>query len=90
MHVDHARVLLKIPLKYSISSIMGHIKGKGGLLIYEKWENVRHREFWCRGYYVNTVGKGARKIAEYIKNQLKENVESDQLTMGITQFTGNK
>ena len=70
--VDHVHMLLEIPLKYSVSSIMGYIKEKSSLLIYEKWGNAkyRYRKFWCRGYYVDTVGKNARKIEEYIKNQL--------------------
>lgn len=54
---------------------MGYLKGKSSLMIYEKWGNVkykfRNREFWCRGYYVDTVGKNKKRIEEYIKNQLK-------------------
>lgn len=92
--VDHVHMLLEIPPKYSVSSIMGYIKGKSSLLIYEKWGNAKYRyrkrEFWCRGYYVDTVGKNARKIEEYIKNQLKEDAESDQLTMDIDPFMGSK
>ena len=69
-------MFVEIPPKYSVSSIMGYLKGKSSLMIYEKFGNLkfkyRNREFWCRGYYVDTVGKNAKKIAEYIKNQLEE------------------
>ena len=68
-------MLVSIPPKYSVSSFMGYLKGKSSLMIYEKWGNVkykfRNREFWCRGYYVDTVGKNKKRIEEYIKNQLK-------------------
>ena len=67
-------MFVEIPPKYSVSSIMGYLKGKSSLMIYEKFGNLkfkyRNREFWFRGYYVDTVGKNAKKIAEYIKNQL--------------------
>ena len=73
---DHIHLLLEIPPKYSVSSIMGFLKGKSSLMIYEKWGNMkykyRNRQFWCRGYYVDTVGKNERVIATYIANQLKE------------------
>ena len=73
---DHIHMFVEIPPKYSVSSIMGYLKGKSSLMIYEKFGNLkfkyRNREFWCRGYYVDTVGKNAKKIAEYIKNQLEE------------------
>ena len=93
--VDHIHMLLEIPPKYSVSSIMGYLKGKSSLLIYEKWGNMRYkyrnREFWCRGYYVDTTGKNTKKIAEYIKNQLKEDAESSQLTMDMDDpFMGSK
>lgn len=69
-------MLVEIPPKMSVSSFMGFLKGKSSLMIYEKWENLkykyRNREFWCRGYYVDTVGKNAKKIQEYIQNQIKE------------------
>ena len=72
---DHIHMLVSIPPKYSVSSFMGYLKGKSSLMIYEKWGNVkykfRNREFWCRGYYVDTVGKNKKRIEEYIKNQLK-------------------
>ena len=72
---DHIHMLVSIPPKFSVASFMGYLKGKSSLMIYEKWGNVkyrfRNREFWCRGYYVDTVGKNAKRITEYIQNQLK-------------------
>ena len=91
---DHIHMLLEIPPKYSVSSIMGYLKGKSSLSIYERWGNAkfryRNREFWCKGYYVDTTGKNTRKIAEYIRNQLKEDAEQSQLTMDFDPFTGSK
>ena len=92
---DHVHMLLEIPPKMSVSSFMGYLKGKSSLMIYEKWGNVRYkyrnREFWCRGYYVDTVGKNAKRIEEYIQNQLKEDELAGQLTMdNINPFTGSK
>ena len=73
---DHVHMLLEIPPKMSVSGFMGYLKGKSSLMIYQKWGNMkfkyRNREFWCRGYYVDTAGKNTKKIAEYIQNQLKE------------------
>ena len=64
---------------------MGFLKGKSSLMIYEKWENMkfkyRNRQFWCQGYYVDTVGKNEKKIAEYISNQLKQDEMSEQLVL---------
>lgn len=82
---DHIHMLLKIPPKYSVSSFMGYLKGKSSLMIYEKWGNIKYkyrsREFWCRGYYVDTVGKNSKKIQEYIKNQLDEDKIAEQLEL---------
>ena len=73
---DHIHILVSIPPKISISSFMGYLKGKSSLMIFQKWGNMkfayRNREFWYRGYYVNTVGKNTKKIKEYIANQLKD------------------
>ena len=83
---DHVHMLLKIPPKTSVSSFMGYLKGKSSLMIYEKYPELkykyRNREFWCRGYYVDTVGKNAKKIEEYIRRQLEEDQAGEQLTMG--------
>ena len=69
----------------SVSSFMGFLKGKSSLMIYQKWGNMkfayRHREFWCKGYYVDTVGKNTAAIKAYIENQLKVDRETDQLTL---------
>ena len=82
---DHVHMLLEIPPKYSVSSVMGYLKGKSSLAIYERWGNAkfryRNREFWCKGYYVDTTGKNTQKITEYIRNQLKEDAEQSQLTL---------
>ena len=82
---DHVHMLLEIPPKMSVSGFMGYLKGKSSLMIYQKWGNMkfkyRNREFWCRGYYVDTVGKNTKKIAEYIQNQLKEDEIATQLSI---------
>jgi len=91
---DHVHMLVEIPSKYSVSSFMGFLKGKSSIMIYEKWGNMkykyRNREFWCRGYYVDTVGKNTAAIKEYIQNQLKEDLEYDQMSLVeyIDPFTG--
>ena len=92
---DHIHMLIEIPPKYSVSSVMGFLKGKSSLLIYSKWANMRYqyrnREFWCRGYYVDTVGKNTKKIKEYIANQLKEDQLSHQMTLeDFDPFMGSK
>jgi putative transposase len=92
---DHIHMLLEIPPKMSVSSFMGFLKGKSSLMIYEKWGNLkykyRNREFWCRGYYVDTAGKDAKKIKEYIQNQLKEDQLNGQLAIeDDSPFTGGK
>ena len=89
-------MLVSIPPKVAVSSFMGYLKGKSSVLIYEKFGELkykyRNREFWCRGYYVDTVGKNTKKIAEYIRNQLQEDIANDQLTLfeNIDPFTGEK
>ncbi len=74
--VDHVHMLVEIPPKMSISNFMGYLKGKSSLMIFEKWGNIkykyRNREFWCRAYYVDTVGRNKKVIEEYIKNQIQE------------------
>lgn len=83
--LEHVHMLVEIPPKISVASFMGFLKGKSSLLIYQKWANMkfkyRNREFWCRGYYVDTVGKNTAKIKEYIANQLKEDKEVEQMTI---------
>ena len=83
---DHIHMLVEIPPKYAVSSFMGYLKGKSSLMIYEKYPELkykyRNREFWCRGYYVDTAGKNAKKIEEYIRRQLEEDQAGEQLTMG--------
>lgn len=80
---DHIHMLLEIPPKMSVSSFVGYLKGKSSLMIYERWGNLkfkyRNREFWCKGYYVDTVGKNTIAIKEYIANQLAEDKLGEQL-----------
>ncbi len=82
---DHIHMLIKIPPKLSVASFVGFLKGKSSILIYQKFANMkfkyRNREFWCRGYYVDTAGKNDIKIKEYIANQLKEDKLMEQMTI---------
>ena len=82
---DHVHMLVEIPPKVSVSGFVGYLKGKSSLMIYEKYKSLqfkyRNREFWCRGYYVDTAGKNTARIAAYIQNQLKEDQYGEQLTM---------
>ena len=86
-------MLVEIPPKLAISSFMEFLKGKSSIMIYEKWGNLKYkyrgRQFWCRGYYVDTAGKNTKIIQEYIQNQLKQNQLSEQLTFDtIDPFKG--
>ena len=89
-------MLVSIPPKMSVSGFMGYLKGKSAMMIFQKWGNMkfayRNREFWCKGYYVDTAGKNTKKIKEYIADQLKRDAESDQLSMFDPRnpFTGSK
>ena len=91
---EHIHMLVSIPPKYSVSQIMGYLKGKSSLMIYEKYANLKYkygnRHFWCRGYYVSTVGRNRRAIEEYIRNQLQEDYTDDQLSIKefVDPFTG--
>ena len=91
---DHVHMLLNIPPKYSISQVMGYLKGKSSLMIYEKYANLKYkygnRHFWCRGYYVSTVGRNKNAIETYIRNQLQEDHAEEQLTIKeyVDPFTG--
>ena len=91
---DHVHMLVEIPPSMSVSYFVGYLKGKSTLMIFERHANLKYkygnRHFWCRGYYVDTVGKNAKKIEEYIANQLQEDLEYDQMTLKeyIDPFTG--
>ena len=91
---DHIHMLVSIPPKYGVSQIMGYLKGKSSLMIFEKYANMKYkygnRHFWCRGYYVSTVGRNRRAIEAYIRNQLQEDYAEDQLSIKeyIDPFTG--
>ncbi|HEM3462891.1 TPA: IS200/IS605 family transposase [Streptococcus suis] len=91
---DHIHMLVSIPPKMSVSSFMGYLKGKSSLMIFDKHANLKYRygnrKFWCRGYYVDTVGRNQKVIAEYIQNQLQEDRLADQLTLfeTVDPFTG--
>ena len=93
---DHIHLLVEIPPKMSISYFMGYLKGKSTLMIFERHANLKYkygnRHFWCRGYYVDTVGKNTKKNREYINNQLKEDWMADQISLSeyIDPFTGEK
>jgi putative transposase len=82
---DHIHMLISIPPKYSISQIMGYLKGKSSLMIFDKFANMKYkygnRHFWCKGYYVSTIGRNEKKIKEYIQNQLQEDLAQDQISM---------
>ncbi len=93
---DHIHMLVSIPPKYSVSQIMGYLKGKSSLMIFDRHANLKYkygnRQFWCKGYYVDTVGRNKKAIAEYIRNQLQEDIASDQITLKeyVDPFTGDK
>lgn len=82
---DHVHMLVSIPTKISVSQFMGYLKGKSSLMIFDRHANLKYkygnRQFWCKGYYVDTVGRNKKAIAEYIRNQLQEDKISDQLTI---------
>ena len=82
---DHVHMLVEIPPKMSVSGFVGYLKGKSSLMIYEQWGNLkfkyRNREFWCKGYYVDTVGRNEKAIKEYVRNQLQEDIAADQISI---------
>lgn len=82
---EHVHLLLSIPPKLSVSSFMGYLKGKSSLMIFQRFGNMkfayRNRKFWCRGYYVDTVGKNTKAIKEYIANQLEVDRKTEQLAL---------
>lgn len=91
---DYIHMLVSIPPKYSVSQFMGYLKGKSSLMIFEKYANLKYkygnRHFWCRGYYVSTVGKNRKAIEQYIRNQLQEDYTEDQMSIKeyVDPFTG--
>ena len=93
---DHIHMLVKIPPKYSIAEIVGYLKGKSALMIFDRHANLKYRygnrHFWCRGYYVDTVGKNEKKIAEYVREQLQDDIANDQISLKeyIDPFSGKK
>ena len=93
---DHIHMLVKIPPKYSVSEVVGYLKGKSSLMIFDRHAQMKYkygnRHFWCRGYYVDTVGKNTKKIQEYISTQLQEDIADDQISLKeyIDPFTGEK
>ena len=82
---DHIHLYVKIPPKYSVSEVMGYLKGKSSLMIFDRQANLRykygHRHFWCRGYYVDMVGRNEKAIQEYVRNQLQEDIAADQISL---------
>ena len=82
---DHIHLLVSIPPKISVSGFMGYLKGKSSLMIFDRHANLKYkygnRHFWCKGYYVDTVGKNKKVIAEYIRNQLQEDIANDQMSL---------
>ena len=93
---DHIHMLVSIPPSMSVSQFMGYLKGKSSLIIFDRHANLKYkygnRRFWCRGYYVDTVGRNRKVIAEYIRNQLVEDMAADKLVQGelFDPFTGEK
>ncbi len=91
---DHVHMLVKIPPKYSVSQILGYLKGKSSLMIFDRHANLKYkygnRHFWCRGYYVDTVGKKSKRIEEYVRNQLQDDITTDKISLKeyVDPFTG--
>ena len=93
---DHIHMLVEIPPNISVAQFMGYLKGKSSLMIFDRHANLKYkygnRHFWCRGYYVDTVGKNKKRIEEYIRNQLQDDIANDQLSLfeSVDPFTGKK
>ena len=93
---DHIHMLVSIPPKYSVAQVVGYLKGKSALMIFDKYANLKYRygnrHFWCRGYYVDTVGRNKKAIEEYIRSQLQEDIANDQISIKeyIDPVTGSK
>ena len=82
---DHIHLYVKIPPKYSVSEVMGYLEGKSSLMIFDRHANLKYkygnRHFWCRGYYVDVVGRNEKAIQEYVRNQLQEDIAADQISL---------
>ena len=93
---DHIHMLVCIPPSLSVAQFVGYLKGKSSLMIFDRHANLKYkygnRHFWCRGYYVDTVGRNEKVIEEYIKNQLQEDIAADQISFKeyLDPFTGDK
>ena len=93
---DHIHMLVSIPPNLSVAQFVGYLKGKSSLMIFDRHANLKYkygnRHFWCRGYYVDTVGRNEKAIGEYIKNQIQEDIASDQISLKeyVDPFTGSK
>ena len=93
---DHIHMLISIPPKYSVSQIMGFLKGKSSLMIFDRHANLKYkygnRHFWARGYYVDTVGRNKKQVQEYIRTQLQEDQIADQIGLKefVDPFTGRE
>ena len=91
---DHIHMLVSIPPKMSVAEFVGYLKGKSSLIIFYRYANLKYkygnRHFWCRGYYVDTVGRNKKAIEQYIRNQLQQDYEDDQLSIKefVDPFTG--
>lgn len=93
---DHIHMLVSIPPKISVSSFVGYLKGKSSLMIFDRYANLKYkygnRNFWCTGYYVDTVGRNKKKIEEYIKNQIQDDIAYEQMSLKeyINPFEGKR
>ena len=94
--IDHVHMLVSIPPKIAVSTFMGYLKGKSSLMIFDRHANMKYkygnRKFWCKGYYVDTVGKNKEKIKEYIRNQIHDDLKMDQISIKelTDPFTGER
>ena len=82
---DHIHLYISIPPKYAVLDFMGYLKGKSSLMIFDRHANLKYqygnRHFWCRGYYVDTVGRNEKAIREYVRNQLQEDIATDKISL---------
>ena len=91
---DHIHMLVSIPPKLSVSQFMGYLKGKSSLMIFDRHANLKYkygnRQFWCTGYYVDTVGRNKKVIEAYIRSQLQDDIMAEQLCLKelVDPFTG--